>query len=68
MRNVVKGFQMSKMAVPKVHEKMINSGFAAMHEPKLRRPALRLNDRIGVAKNATRPGKNPGIGRGYSVL
>lgn len=68
MRSVVKGFQVSHLAVPKVHEAKINSGFAAMHAPSLKRPTLRLNNRVSVSKPASRPGKNPGIGRGYLVL
>lgn len=33
MRNVFKGFQVSKLAVPKVHEARINTSFQKMHAP-----------------------------------
>lgn len=35
MRNVFKGFQVSKLAVPKLHEAKINQGFAKMHAPPM---------------------------------
>jgi hypothetical protein len=37
MRNVFKGYQVSKMAVPKLHEAKINQGFAKMHAPPMAR-------------------------------
>ena len=37
MRNVFKGFQVAKMAVPKQHEAKINQGFAKMHAPPMTR-------------------------------
>jgi hypothetical protein len=37
MRNVFKGFQVAKMAVPKLHEAKINQGFAKMHAPPMSR-------------------------------
>ncbi|MDE3021593.1 MAG: hypothetical protein KGI54_07005 [Pseudomonadota bacterium] len=35
MRNVFKGYQVGKMAVPKLHEAKINTGFAKMHAPPM---------------------------------
>lgn len=64
MRNVVKGFQASKLAVPKVHMANINKAFNQHHAPTLKRPVLRI-EKQQTAKIAKRPGKNPGIGRGY---
>lgn len=67
MRNVYKGFQFSQLAVPKMHAAAINSSFTAMHSPKppsmLRRPPA-----AETAKPARRPGKNPGIKSGYSLI
>jgi hypothetical protein len=37
MRNVFKGYQVSKLAVPKQHEAKINQGFAKMHAPPMTR-------------------------------
>ena len=37
MRNVFKGYQVAKMAVPKLHEAKINQGFAKMHAPPMAR-------------------------------
>lgn len=37
MRNVFKGFQVAKLAVPKLHEAKINQGFAKMHAPAMTR-------------------------------
>lgn len=72
MRNVVKGFQFSQMAVPKMHMDNINAGFSNYHGPiapkapkaptMSRRPLPRDADPI-----ARRPGKNVGIRGGYKV-
>lgn len=59
MRNVVKGFQASKLAVPKVHMAKINQAFDMHHAPSLKRPALRIETQK-FAKRVKRPGKNPG--------
>lgn len=66
MRNVFKGFQTSHMAVPKIHMAKINSQFNTHHAPTLKRGALRI-DKQQVAKNALRPGKNPGIKGGRGI-
>lgn len=34
MKNVVKGFEISKMAVPKVQAAAINKGFQTYHSPR----------------------------------
>lgn len=61
MRNVFKGFQVSHMAVPKIHEAKINQAYTTMHAPK---PILRIRqEKPQVAKRARMPGRNPGIGR-----
>jgi hypothetical protein len=70
MRNVVKGFQFSQMAVPKVHENNINSAFSSFHGPK--QPALpNMRGFRSAPKQpmviAKRPGKNVGIKGGYKV-
>lgn len=66
MRNVVKGFQASKLAVPKVHQVKMNAAFNNHHAPTLKRPVLRI-EKQQTAKNASRPGKNPGVRGGYKV-
>lgn len=66
MRNVFKGFQVSKMAIPKIHEAKINQGFSSMHTPSLKKSFLRQEKPI-TAKNASRPGKNAGIKRGREI-
>ena len=50
MRNVFKGYQVSKLAVPKMHEAKINQGFAKMHTPPMSR-TVRI-PREKVAKTA----------------
>lgn len=60
MRNVFKGFQVSQLAVPKIHAAKINQSFQAMHTP--RRPPAPT-----IPKSAPRPGRNPGIRRGFDV-
>jgi hypothetical protein len=64
MRNVFKGYQASKMAIPKVHERAINNGYMSMHGGKvntLKRPVLRLESTVKAAKKAPKmPGRNPG--------
>lgn len=66
MRNVFKGFQVSKMAVPKLHVAKMNQAFNVHHTPSLKRPVGRL-EKQATAKTASRPGKNAGIKRGYEV-
>lgn len=66
MRNVFKGYQTSKMAVPKLHQMAINKEFSNHHAPALKRPALRIEKPV-TPKIAKRPGKNAGIGGGYKV-
>jgi len=46
MRNVFKGFQVAKMAVPKLHEVKINQGFAKMH-------ALPMARQVKIPKETT---------------
>jgi hypothetical protein len=59
MRNVVKGFQASKMAVPKVHAVKIQQAFDAHHAPSnVKRVRI---DKPTLPKKAPRmPGRNPG--------
>ena len=66
MRNVFKGFQASKLAVPKLHQTKINSEFNTHHAPSLKRPVLRI-EKQQTPKIAKRPGRNPGIGGGYKA-
>jgi len=42
MRNVVKGFQFAKMAVPKIHADRLNAAFSSFHGPRLP-PAPRVS-------------------------
>ena len=60
MRNVFKGFQASKMAIPKIHMDSINSGFKSTHAITAKRPALRMESGIKLPKKVKLPGKNPG--------
>ena len=55
MRNVFKGFQVAKMAVPKLHEAKINQGFAKMHAPAMTR-TVRIPKEV-KAKTARPVGK-----------
>ena len=67
MRNVVKGFEFSQMAVPKVHAASINSAFNSRHGPKLGSSRLLHVPVAKPPKNASRPGKNIGVRGGYKV-
>ena len=60
MRNVFKGFQMGKTAVPKLHMDKVNSDFTKMHAPSLKRPAIRIETPKAAKKAPRMPGKNPG--------
>lgn len=68
MRNVVKGFQFSGMAVPKQHAGKINAGFNSLHTKSPPR-ATRLPHLAPKSANpiAKRPGKNVAIKGGYKV-
>ena len=55
MRNVFKGYQVSKLAVPKQHEAKINQGFAKMHAPPMAK-SVRI-PKPSVAKTARPVGK-----------
>lgn len=62
MRNVVKGFQIAKMAVPKPVAMKIQTDFNVHHAPALQNTRLRF----AIPKpprNATIAGKNPGVQR-----
>jgi len=70
MRNVVKGFQFSGMAVPKVHATKINSSFTSFHgtkAPKMPSGKLVRSYKRPAIPNARRPGKNVAIKDGYKV-
>jgi hypothetical protein len=70
MRNVVKGFEFSQMAVPKVHEGKINSSFNSFHGPSVRGPTktyLRSAPKSPLRKAPGMPGKNVGMLRGGKV-
>ena len=61
MRNVFKGFQASKLAVPKSHATSINKAYDTHHAPALKRPGLRLEYGSKLPKKAGKlPGRNPG--------
>lgn len=61
MRNVVKGFQASHLAVPKLHVSKINKAFDVHHAPTLKRPALRQEYGSKTPKTAKHfLGKVPG--------
>ena len=64
MRNVVKGFQISKMAVPKVQAAQIQQDFDTHHAPSLsssNRGVFRLSPLAKPAARVQRVGKNPGV-------
>lgn len=56
MRNVYKGYQAGKMAIPKVHVASINKGLTAMHTPKMPREVRVPKEQ--TAKIAKRVGKS----------
>lgn len=60
MRNVYKGFQAGKMAIPKLHMAKLNNDFTKMHGPSLKRPAIRMEKPQGPKKAPRAPGKHPG--------
>ena len=60
MRNVYKGFQVGKTAVPKLHMDKVNSDFSKMHGPTLKRPAIRIEKPQAAKKAPKMPGRNPG--------
>ena len=57
MKNVYKGFQVGKMAVPKIHAAKINSEFSSRHTLTAKRPFLKGSDKIAVAKTFKPIGK-----------
>lgn len=63
MRNVFKGFQVGKMAVPKVHMEKINKSFSSYHSPHPRSPSFGTLSRKAPAglKVPKRPGHTKGI-------
>ena len=62
MKNVYKGFQTSKTAVPKVHEAAINKSYSRYHGGGLRMLRPRLDVTMKLPKKAPKmPGRNPGI-------
>ncbi len=74
MRNVVKGFQISHLAVPKMHAVGINNHFADFHGP--RAPNMRMlksaSGHAGTFSKAPlqpvrRPGKNVAVKGGNKV-
>jgi hypothetical protein len=67
MRNVVKGFEFSQMAVPKAHAANINAAFNSHHGPKLGSSRLLHVPAAKHPKIASRPGKNVGVRGGYKV-
>lgn len=70
MRNAIKGFQVSKLAVPKMMERQVNNAFGSYHRTYSGSP--RMNARkppaMQAPKPAIRPGKNAGIRGGYKVM
>jgi hypothetical protein len=71
MRNVVKGFQFSGMAVPKQHAGRVNSAFTSLHATKAPKPptgrGMLHNTPKSPIRQAKRPGKNVAIRDGYKV-
>jgi hypothetical protein len=70
MRNVVKGFQFSHLAVPPVHVGKINSSFSSLHNasgPRVPGPRMIRVAPKSTLKVAKRPGKNVAIKGGYQV-
>lgn len=72
MKNVFKGFQASHLAVPKIHAASINSGFKATHALGLKKPTLRMESTVKVAKTAkpvtNKKTRMPGKGSGKVSL
>jgi len=60
MRNVYKGYQVSKMAMPKGHMESLNKAFSQMHGP---RPEREIR-KPPAAEKLPRLPKRPGINRG----
>ena len=60
MRNVVKGFEVSHMALPKVHEVRINQGFNNYHAPALHRMPIYLGKPQQVKRVSPIGGKRKG--------
>lgn len=56
MRNVYKGYQAGKMAIPEVHVAAVNKGFMSMHAPKMPREVRIPKEQ--TAKTAKRAGKS----------
>lgn len=73
MRNVVKGFEFSQMAVPKAIHTGINASFNNFHTPNApkgpvsRGPHLQRMSPKSPLSTARRPGKNVGIKGGNRV-
>lgn len=69
MRNVVKGYQFSQLAVPKMHQAAVNTHFTNFHGPGPKGPTLHLMRNAPKSPNpvARRPGRNVGIKGGYKV-
>jgi hypothetical protein len=57
MKNVYKGFQVSKLAIPTVHAAKINADFVKVHSPTYKRPFLRLDNKVATAKTVKPIGK-----------
>jgi hypothetical protein len=61
MRNVYKGYQASKSAMPKTSVAAINKSYSMYHSGRIHMPTVRLNYGIKMPKKAPRmPGRNPG--------
>jgi len=58
MRNVVKGYEVSHLAVPKMHQNGINKLYNRMHGPRTSQKFLKNPKRLKMPKM---PGHNPGI-------
>jgi len=70
MRNVVKGFEFSQMAVPKIHAGKINASYTSFHTASAPKAPTRTYLRSAPKsplRTAQRPGKNIGMMRGGKI-
>lgn len=61
MKNVYKGYQVSKMAMPKGHLESLNKAFSQMHGPKPSHYIPKPPRPEPLPKLPKRPGRNKGF-------
>lgn len=70
MRNVIKGYQVPRLAMPKSLMSSMNKEFGSYHKAYSGSPRMYLRKPPAVerAPSAKRPGKNAGIRGGFNTL